>query len=260
MGAVDVERQALNVFRMKLLGAKVHPVKDGHVDAEGRDERGAARLGHQRAHDPLRDRLGRRAAPVPDAGARAAGGDRARGAHADPGGGGAAARRAASRAWAAARTRSACSTPSSPTRRSRSTASRRRATASTPAGTRRRWRAGGSACCTARARTCCATATGRSRRRTRSPPASTIRASAPSTRFLKETGRAKYLSVTDTEALAGLPAPGAHRRDPVRARERARDRGAAEGRGGAAGRRRRHRQRLGARRQGHGDDRVRASV
>src|SRR3954471_7521316 len=29
MGAVDVERQALNVFRMKLLGAKVHPVTDG---------------------------------------------------------------------------------------------------------------------------------------------------------------------------------------------------------------------------------------
>ena len=59
MGAVDVERQALNVFRMKLLGAKVHPVKDGHGDAEGRHERGVARLGHQRAHDALRDRLGR---------------------------------------------------------------------------------------------------------------------------------------------------------------------------------------------------------
>jgi tryptophan synthase beta chain len=29
MGAVDVERQSLNVFRMKLLGAKVHPVKSG---------------------------------------------------------------------------------------------------------------------------------------------------------------------------------------------------------------------------------------
>jgi len=29
MGAVDVERQSLNVFRMKLLGAQVHPVKDG---------------------------------------------------------------------------------------------------------------------------------------------------------------------------------------------------------------------------------------
>src|SRR6476646_2528805 len=29
MGAVDVERQGLNVFRMKLLGAQVHPVHDG---------------------------------------------------------------------------------------------------------------------------------------------------------------------------------------------------------------------------------------
>ena len=29
MGAEDVERQALNVFRMKLLGAKVHAVEDG---------------------------------------------------------------------------------------------------------------------------------------------------------------------------------------------------------------------------------------
>src|SRR5215469_14969362 len=29
MGAVDVERQALNVFRMKLLGARVHPVDSG---------------------------------------------------------------------------------------------------------------------------------------------------------------------------------------------------------------------------------------
>jgi tryptophan synthase beta chain len=29
MGAKDVERQSLNVFRMKLLGAKVHPVKSG---------------------------------------------------------------------------------------------------------------------------------------------------------------------------------------------------------------------------------------
>ena len=29
MGAVDVERQALNVFRMKLLGAEVFPVESG---------------------------------------------------------------------------------------------------------------------------------------------------------------------------------------------------------------------------------------
>ena len=48
MGAEDVERQALNVVRMKLLGAKVHPGRGGHAHAQGRDERGAARLGHQR--------------------------------------------------------------------------------------------------------------------------------------------------------------------------------------------------------------------
>src|SRR5690606_15060163 len=30
MGATDVERQAPNVFRMRLLGAKVHPVTAGH--------------------------------------------------------------------------------------------------------------------------------------------------------------------------------------------------------------------------------------
>jgi tryptophan synthase beta chain len=30
MGATDVERQAPNVFRMKLLGAKVNPVTSGH--------------------------------------------------------------------------------------------------------------------------------------------------------------------------------------------------------------------------------------
>ena len=48
MGAVDVERQKPNVFRMKMLGAKVVPVAIRLEDAQGRDERGAARLGHQR--------------------------------------------------------------------------------------------------------------------------------------------------------------------------------------------------------------------
>ena len=48
MGAEDVERQALNVFRMKLLGAKVHAGRGRDAHAEGRDERGAARLGHER--------------------------------------------------------------------------------------------------------------------------------------------------------------------------------------------------------------------
>ena len=52
MGEEDIGRQALNVFRMKLLGAEVIPVDAGSRDAEGRHERGAPRLGHQRARRP----------------------------------------------------------------------------------------------------------------------------------------------------------------------------------------------------------------
>ena len=47
MGAVDVERQKPNVFRMKMLGAEVRPGAVRRPHAEGRDERGFARLGHQ---------------------------------------------------------------------------------------------------------------------------------------------------------------------------------------------------------------------
>jgi hypothetical protein len=56
MGATDVERQAPNVFRMKLLGAEVKPVTLGARDAQGRDERRAARLGRQRRDDLLHHR------------------------------------------------------------------------------------------------------------------------------------------------------------------------------------------------------------
>ncbi len=52
MGAVDCERQALNVARMKLLGAKVVPVTNGCADAEGRHQRGVPRLGDQRRLTP----------------------------------------------------------------------------------------------------------------------------------------------------------------------------------------------------------------
>ena len=48
MGAEDVRRQSLNVFRMKLLGAEVHVVESGTQHAQGRDERGAARLDRDR--------------------------------------------------------------------------------------------------------------------------------------------------------------------------------------------------------------------
>ncbi len=46
-----MRRQALNVLRMKLLGAEVRGVESGQRDAQGRDQRGDARLGDERAHD-----------------------------------------------------------------------------------------------------------------------------------------------------------------------------------------------------------------
>ena len=54
-------------------------------DAQGRDQRGHARLGHQRGDDALRDRLGDGPAPVPDARARPAAHDRRRGGRPDAG-------------------------------------------------------------------------------------------------------------------------------------------------------------------------------
>jgi tryptophan synthase beta chain len=65
MGAVDVERQGLNVFRMELLGAEVRPVHSGKPDVEGRHQRGPAGVGRQRRDDALLHRLGHGPAPVP---------------------------------------------------------------------------------------------------------------------------------------------------------------------------------------------------
>ena len=42
MGAEDMERQALNVFRMRLLGAEVVPRRRRQPDAERRHQRGDA--------------------------------------------------------------------------------------------------------------------------------------------------------------------------------------------------------------------------
>jgi tryptophan synthase beta subunit len=53
MGATDVERQAPNVFRMKLLGAKVSSGDIRPRHAQGRDERGAARLGRPMSTTPI---------------------------------------------------------------------------------------------------------------------------------------------------------------------------------------------------------------
>ena len=45
MGAEDVRRQSLNVFRMRLLGAELVPVESGTPHPEGRHQRGHTRLG-----------------------------------------------------------------------------------------------------------------------------------------------------------------------------------------------------------------------
>ena len=76
MGETDVERQKPNVFRMKLLGRRGDPGHLGALHAEGRDERGAARLGDERGRHVLLHRHGRRTAPLSGNGARLSGGDR----------------------------------------------------------------------------------------------------------------------------------------------------------------------------------------
>ena len=93
MGEVDTRRQALNVARMRLLGAEVVPVTLGLAHAQGRDQRGAARLGDPRRHHALPARDGRGPAPVPDDGARLPPGDRPGGPRAGAGAHRAAARR-----------------------------------------------------------------------------------------------------------------------------------------------------------------------
>jgi tryptophan synthase beta chain len=70
MGSEDVKRQSPNVYRMKLLGAKVVPVESGQQDAEGRAERSHARLGRQRRQHLLHHRHRGRPPPLPDDGAR----------------------------------------------------------------------------------------------------------------------------------------------------------------------------------------------
>ena len=52
MGAEDMARQALNVFRMRLLGATVQRVDAGSAHAEGRDQRSDARLGRPTSPTP----------------------------------------------------------------------------------------------------------------------------------------------------------------------------------------------------------------
>ena len=70
MGATDVERQKPNVFRMKLLGRRTASGQCRQRHAQGRDERGAARLGDQCRDDLLPDRDCSRTASLSGDGAR----------------------------------------------------------------------------------------------------------------------------------------------------------------------------------------------
>ena len=85
MGAVDVERQALNVFRMRLLGAEVEAVHSGSRTLKDAVNEAHARLGRHRRRHPLLPRLGDGPAPVPVDGARVPPGHRRRGPRAVPG-------------------------------------------------------------------------------------------------------------------------------------------------------------------------------
>ena len=125
MGEVDTKRQELNVFRMELLGAEVRPVTLGQPHAEGRRQRGDARVGRHGRDDALLHRVGHGAPSVPVHGAPVPAGGRRGGARPVP----RAARRlrtptSSSRASAAVRTPRGPS-PASSTRRRGWSASRR---------------------------------------------------------------------------------------------------------------------------------------
>ena len=94
MGSVDVERQSLNVFRMKLLGAKVTAVDAGSRSLKDALNEALRDWIATVAQHLLPDRHRRRTASVPDDRARLPIGDRTRGAPPDSQARGAAARRA----------------------------------------------------------------------------------------------------------------------------------------------------------------------
>ena len=116
MGEEDTRRQALNVARMRLLGAEVIPVTTGSRTLKDAINEAFRDWVDQRRDDELRLRHRRRPAPVPGDGPRLPAGDRRRGPRAGARAGGPAARRRPRLRRAAGRTRSASSPRSCPTR------------------------------------------------------------------------------------------------------------------------------------------------
>ena len=182
MGAVDIERQKINVFRMKLLGAKVVPVTSGSKTLK--DALNEAMRDWVTNVDDTFYIIGTVAGPHPypmmvrDFNAIV--GREARGQMLDQYGRLPDALVACVGGGSNAIGLVPCVSQRCDT--SPSTAPKRRAKASRPENTPRRSPRAVPACCTAIARTCCATTTARSSKRIRFPPASTIPASVPNTR------------------------------------------------------------------------------
>ena len=85
MGEVDMERQALNVFRMRLLGAEVRPATSGSRTLKDAVNEALRDWVATVEYDALPAGLGHGPAPLPVHGARAAPGHRRRGPGAVPG-------------------------------------------------------------------------------------------------------------------------------------------------------------------------------
>ena len=201
MGEVDIERQKPNVFRMQLLGAEVRGRHLRLAHLEGRDERGAARLGRQCRRHLLHHRLGGGAASLSGDGARFPDRDRQRDPRPDAGAGEAAARSGGG--LRRRRLQRHRHVPSLPRRSpmSKSTASKRRARASTrrampPPSPRAR-----PACCMARAPICCRISDGQIIEAHSISAGLDYPGVGPEHSWLKDIGRVKYFSATDQEAL-----------------------------------------------------------
>ncbi len=193
MGEVDMERQALNVFRMRLLGAEVVPASSGSrtlkdaINEAMRDWVATVETTHYCLG------IGDGPASVSVDGARVPHRDRHRSARA--------VRERCStvrcpmwsrRAWVAVPTPSA-SSRASPTHAPSWWESSRPAALRSPAACR--------VSCTARSPISCRTSGDRCRRPSRSRPASTIPGVGPEHSYLAAMGRARYEAVTDAEVI-----------------------------------------------------------
>ena len=204
MGEEDTVRQALNVYRMRLLGAEVIPVNNGHGDAEGRRFRGHAGVDEPHCRHALLPRLGDGAAPVPHHRAgfssRHFQRDQASRCWKKRAG----CRMPSSPAWAAAPTPSAAFTTLSGTKRCVSSAARRRAGGLTPLRPPPPSTPAASVFSTGMKSYFCQDAYGQI------APVYSISAGldypgvGPEHAYLHDTGRAEYVPVTDEEAVCAF--------------------------------------------------------